>query len=92
MTPSSDSYAHLYLTFYEANILMQNFRNQDKSSFLARLQDLSYHTTDTLLLRELANLIVKITELSEPEFTALRSDVHTGTVLYPPNYRLPKIT
>lgn len=92
MSPTKDSHVHLHLTFYEANILMQNLRNQDKSSFLLRLHELSHHTTDTLLLRELDNLTAKIIELSEPEFTALRSDVHKGTILYPPNYRLPKIT
>lgn len=86
------SHAHMRLTFHEANILMENLRDQDKAGFIARLQNLSRHTTDPFLRRELSSLNSKVLELSEEEFTILREDVRKGKVLFPPNYDLPYFT
>ena len=84
--------AHLYLTFHEANILMENLRKEDKAGFIARLTNLSKHTTDQILLQELSSLNDKLLELSEAEFAALREDVLRGAVLFPANYPLPNFT
>lgn len=92
MGPMQNFNAHQYLTFHEANILVENLRTQDKAGFLVRLNSLTHHTTDPTLLRELENLTGKIVELSESEFTELRDDVVNGLVLFPPNYELPKLT
>lgn len=92
MDHSIDDSAHQFLTFHEANILIENLRYQDKSGFLARLGILAHHTADVVLLRELEHLTAKIINLSEQEFALLRNDTLQGAVLFPPNYPLPKLT
>lgn len=87
-----DNTPHLYLTFHEANILIENLRTQDKAGFIQRLANLSQHTPDPVLRHELTSLNDKILELSEREFATLRQDVLSGKVLFPPNYPLPKFT
>lgn len=88
----ADFSPHLYLTFHEANILMENLREQDKAGFIARLTNLTRNTSDPFLLREIRSLNEKVLELSEPEFAALRAAVSSGEVLFPANYSLPKFT
>lgn len=88
----SERSPHLQLSFHEANILMVNLRRQNKSGFLARLSNLSSHTTDPDLLLVIEGLKDKILELSEDEFTALREDTIGGQVMFPPNYSLPNFT
>ena len=78
------------LSFHEANILMENMReNQEQAAFISRLDTLAGNTEDPVLLRELETLIFKVKRLTPTEFRQLYQDTKTGKVFFPHDYPLP---
>lgn len=82
---------HTTLNFAEVNIINGNRMFKKKNEFLDHLSILQANTTDSVLLCELRGLIEKINRLSDKEFEMLLNDAETGTLLFPPNYVLPRI-
>ena len=77
------------LSFYEANILVENMSQKTNlGGFIARLDTLSRNTQDVRLLSELESLLSKIKELSPREFAKLKQDTLQGRVMFPPDYTL----
>lgn len=77
------------LTFHEANILIENLRDQNHTDFTGRLENLLRNTKDPRLQAELNQLLIKIHGLTPTEFEQLRTDTNAGTVLFPPDYLMP---
>lgn len=82
-----DSY--ISLSFNEANILISTLLMPNISTFILRLDELLKTTQDPYLKEELDSLFRKIQTLSQDEYELLRKDVHSGKILFPPNYQLP---
>ena len=83
---------HNVLNFSEANIISENRMFKDKTAFTEHLSDLCGNTTDPILLYELQELIKKINRLNDEEFKILIKDAEDGSLLFPPNYKLPNIS
>ena len=79
-----------HLSFLEANILIENMReNQEQAAFIVRLDTLINNTDDPVLSGELESLICKIRKLTPSEFRQLYLDTRSGKILFPHDYPLP---
>lgn len=76
------------LTFCEIVILLPNIQGKDKIGLLERLDELSQHTSDPLLVEEVLSLKEKILPLSDEQFAVLQEDSHSGRILDPSGYAL----
>ncbi len=90
---------NLCLTFFEANILVENMKTTDgetkttrvrrKPELLSRLKAILDNTQDPVLKEATQTLIGKLAQLSQKDYDQLAKDCQTGDLLFPANYRLP---
>lgn len=75
------------LSFFEANLLMENINMRTtKESLISRLILLSQNTKDERLLLELKNLILILQDLTPANFEKLKQDTLLGHILFPKDY------
>ena len=90
---------NLCLTFFEANILIENMkttvpetkeiRTRQKRDLFARLKKIVDNTEDLVLKDAASSLLLKLAQLNQADYDRLCQDFQTGDLLFPANYRLP---
>lgn len=75
------------LSFFEANLLMENINMKTtKESLISRLILLSQNTKEERLILELKKLILIVQDLSPANFEKLKQDTLMGYILFPADY------